>query len=118
MEPKFYSGDLIFVHKQEAVDFNEIGVFVVNGCGYVKKQGRGKLISLNRRYQDIVLSEGDSFYPMGKVIGKLEQMEPAGGKEAAVLRPVARNGSSKPISLDGKLNLAQVKGIEQEGDDF
>lgn len=118
MEPKFYSGDLIFVHKQEAVDFNEIGVFVVNGCGYVKKQGRGKLISLNRRYQDIVLSEGDSFYPMGKVIGKLEQMEPAGDKEAAVLRPVARNGSSKPISLDGKLDLSQVKGIEEEGDDF
>ena len=39
-------------------------------------------------------------------------------EEAAVLRPVARGGRNKPIPLDGRLDLSQVKGIEQEGDDF
>ncbi|MGI5960089.1 MAG: helix-turn-helix domain-containing protein [Massiliimalia sp.] len=35
-----------------------------------------------------------------------------------ILRPVARNGKNKSIILDGNLDFSQIKGIEEEGDDF
>ena len=36
MEPKFYDGDELYVRLQPAVNIGEIGVFMVDGKGYVK----------------------------------------------------------------------------------
>lgn len=69
MEPKFYDGDLLLVRQQPAIDVGEIGVFVLNDEGYVKKQGEHGLISLNDSYDDINISEFDSIYCKGKVVG-------------------------------------------------
>ncbi len=70
MEPVYYSGDIVLVRKQPAVDVGQIGIFVVNGAGYIKKFGGDRLISLNDKYDDIIPAADDSVYCMGKVIGR------------------------------------------------
>ena len=67
MEPKFHNGDYILVRKQPAVDIGEIGIFGVRGKGYVKKYGGDKLISLNKKYSDILLDEDSRCF--GLVLG-------------------------------------------------
>ena len=48
------------------------GLFVVNGNGYIKKKGSRELISLNPKFDNVQISEYDTVYCMGKVIGKVE----------------------------------------------
>lgn len=70
MEPVYYGGDIVLVRKQPAVDVGQIGIFVINGAGYIKKFGGDRLISLNDKYDDIIPAADDSVYCMGKVIGR------------------------------------------------
>ena len=67
MEPKFHNGDYILVRKQPAVDIGQIGIFGVDGKGYIKKYGGDKLISLNKKYPDIHLNEESRCF--GLVLG-------------------------------------------------
>ena len=67
MEPKFHNGDYILVRKQPAVDIGQIGIFGVDGKGYVKKYGGDKLISLNKKYPDIPLDDESRCF--GLVLG-------------------------------------------------
>lgn len=71
MEPLYHNGDTILIESQPFVNEGEIGVFIVNGEGYVKKYGGDCLISLNPKYKNIKLSEYDQIYCKGKVIGVL-----------------------------------------------
>jgi len=73
MQPKFYDGDILLVRSQPDIDIGEIGIYIVNSNGFVKKKGSDRLISLNREYDDILLSEFDDIKCCGKVIGKLEK---------------------------------------------
>lgn len=75
MEPEFYDGDNVLVHAQPDVYEGEIGIFVVNGNGYIKKKGKDRLISVNRKYKDIFVNDYDEFYCAGKIVGKLENEE-------------------------------------------
>jgi len=70
MEPRFSNGDLVLVRTQPSVDIGDIGIFVLNGEGYIKKLGKNKLVSLNPAYNDIEIGEDDSIYVKGKVLGK------------------------------------------------
>lgn len=70
MEPRFSNGDLVLVRTQPAIDIGDIGIFILNGEGYIKKLGKNKLISLNPAYSDIKIGEDDSIYVKGKVLGK------------------------------------------------
>lgn len=70
MLPEYKNEDYLLVHKQETVEVGEIGIFVVNGCGYVKKFGGDRLISLNEKYDDITFGEYDTVVCYGKVMGK------------------------------------------------
>ena len=70
MEPKFSDGDYLLVRKQPAVDIGQIGIFDVDGKGYVKKYGGDKLISLNPKYKDI--STTDDSRCFGLVLGTTE----------------------------------------------
>ena len=67
MEPKFHNGDYILVRKQPAVDIGQIGIFGVDGKGYIKKYGGDKLISLNKKYPDIPLDDESRCF--GLVLG-------------------------------------------------
>lgn len=71
MLPEYKNEDYLLVHKQETVEVDEIGIFVVNGCGYVKKFGGDRLISLNKKYDDITFGEYDNVVCYGKVMGKV-----------------------------------------------
>ena len=62
-------GDLVLVKIQPSVEPGEIGIFVLNGVGYIKKFGGDKLISLNPVYEPIIITEDDALYCKGKVIG-------------------------------------------------
>lgn len=69
MEPLYNDGDVLLIEPTCEVQIGEIGIFNVNGQAYVKKLGKDKLISLNKGYGDIQLTE-DSLC-MGRVVDKL-----------------------------------------------
>ena len=72
MEPTFHNGDKVFVEKCGSVDIGEVGIFVVNGDVYIKERGHDQLISHNKKYNPIVLSEHDSAFCCGRVLGSVE----------------------------------------------
>ena len=71
MEPRYYEGDLVLVKQQQYVEEGEVGIFLYNGEGYIKIFGGDRLISLNPKYKDMMLSENDQFICLGKVEGIL-----------------------------------------------
>lgn len=71
MEPVYYDGDIVLVRQQDAVDVGQIGIFVLNSAGYIKKNGGDRLISLNEEYDDILIEEYDDCRCVGKVIGRV-----------------------------------------------
>ena len=69
MEPTYHDGNKVFVEKCDAVDVGEVGIFVVNGDVYIKELGNQCLILHNEKYKPIRISESDSVYCCGRVIG-------------------------------------------------
>lgn len=68
MEPKIKNGDFLFIKLTDQVDLNKIGIFKVNGENYVKKLKDDYLESLNKKYDDIPLSENDDIRTIGEVV--------------------------------------------------
>lgn len=73
MTPAFSDGDLVLVEKDARVDEGEIGIFVLNGESFIKKQGVGELISLNPDYPPKPYTRSDSVQCCGKVICNLSK---------------------------------------------
>lgn len=73
MEPMFYDGDILLVKRQANIDEGQIGIFVKDGQGFVKKKGFDRLISLNPDYDDILPSEYDDINCYGLVLGKVNK---------------------------------------------
>jgi len=69
MTPRFVDGQVVFIKEQNTLDIGDIGIFELAGDSYIKKLGRGELISLNQRYSPIKIGEFDSFRIFGKVVG-------------------------------------------------
>ena len=61
MEPRFHSGQTVWVHQQPTLDHGEIGVFLYDGSAYLKQLrrdgGRVFLHSLNPAYADLEVSD-------------------------------------------------------------
>lgn len=70
MEPQYSNDDYVMVRSQPAVDIGQIGIFDVDGKGYMKKFGGDRLISLNSKYPDIVINKNTQYKCFGLVIGK------------------------------------------------
>lgn len=72
MEPNFYNQDVVFVQQIPVINSGEIGVFVLNGEGFIKKyvcEGEScSLVSLNPAYKPIVIKEADHLKVVGKVV--------------------------------------------------
>lgn len=72
MEPRFHDGEVIWVHQQRSLMTGEIGIFLYDGCAYLKELSVGRdslaLHSLNPRYADIVVSPELPLRVLGKVI--------------------------------------------------
>lgn len=72
MEPDYLNGDILLVQSTPTIEVGEVGVFTLNGDGYVKELGEGELISRNPEYDPIPIHESDSLQCWGRVIGKTE----------------------------------------------
>lgn len=68
MEPKYSDGDYVLVKQQDTIEQGEIGIFCVDGEGYIKQLGNNVLISLNKKYPEIPLNAESRCF--GKVLGK------------------------------------------------
>ncbi len=75
MIPKYNDGDIVLVETCQCIDVGEIGIFIVNGEGYIKKYGGDRLISLNPKCKNIIFHKGDSVYCRGRVLGVAEVVE-------------------------------------------
>lgn len=75
MEPKFHEGDKVLVKIQPDVDLGETGIFLVDGCGYIKQKGEKELISLNTDYPNVPIKEYSDCRCFGKVLGLAELIE-------------------------------------------
>lgn len=75
MVPMFSDGDNVLVRLTPDIDVGDVGIFSVDGNGYIKKKGRGKLISVNPAYDDIEVGEYSDYRCFGKVLGKVEIIE-------------------------------------------
>ncbi|MBE6646853.1 MAG: helix-turn-helix domain-containing protein [Ruminococcaceae bacterium] len=73
MEPKYRDGDVLLVEECDAVEYGELGIFILDGDGYFKKYGGDRLISLNPEYSDIMLKNFDEVSCCGRVVGKLKR---------------------------------------------
>ena len=71
MEPMYCDNDIVFVKSGVIVESGQVGVFCLNGEGYLKMLQGNKLVSLNKAYDPIVIEEWDSFYCAGRVVGKV-----------------------------------------------
>lgn len=69
MEDTYYDDDILLVESTPHINVGDIGVFVVNGDGYVKEFGGDRLISHNAKYPDIMLHDYDMVLCSGRVIG-------------------------------------------------
>ena len=72
MTPEYNDGDIVLVETCPEVIIGEIGIFVVDGEGYIKQFGGDKLISLNPKYSDISLRNCESSSCRGRVLGIAE----------------------------------------------
>jgi len=68
MTPEYSNGDIVLVSQQSSVDIGEVGIFIHNGEGYIKRLERDGLVSLNQKYATIRVNELDSFKIVGKVL--------------------------------------------------
>lgn len=75
MEPVYHDGDIVLVEQTETVNIGEIGIFVIDGDGYIKEFGGDCLISLNDSYDPVPLHEYNNIKCYGRVIGVAELPE-------------------------------------------
>lgn len=68
MEPAYHDRDILIV-SDSLPEPGDVGVFIMDGAGYVKLAGHGELLSLNPAYAPIPMAE--SIRPCGKVVGVL-----------------------------------------------
>ena len=72
MEPTYHDGQIIWVKEQNSLMPGEIGVFVYDGCSYVKQliiDDRGVVLhSLNPEKEDILVSHSLPLRVMGRVL--------------------------------------------------
>lgn len=72
MLPLFRNKEIVFVNKTHEINHGQIGVFILNGEGYLKKfykiNNDVRLLSVNEAYQDITIDEQDDLRLIGTVV--------------------------------------------------
>ncbi len=73
MNPRFFDGQIVWIHEQPDLASGEIGIFFYEGESYIKQLERNlgalRLISLNPSYSPIEIRDFESFRIFGKVVG-------------------------------------------------
>jgi transcriptional regulator with XRE-family HTH domain len=73
MEPKYRDGDILLVRNADSIDVGELGIFLLDGCGFFKVFGGDRLLSLNPSYGPILLKDFADVQCKGLVVGKLKR---------------------------------------------
>ncbi|MGY3739965.1 helix-turn-helix domain-containing protein [Granulicatella elegans] len=72
MDPMFHDGDYVFIKRETDFRNGSIGVVIVNGDAYLKKiyitENSIKLVSLNKKYKDITVTQDDTLKYVGTVV--------------------------------------------------
>lgn len=72
MEPMFHDGDYVFIKRETDFRNGTIGAVIVNGEAYLKKiyitDNSIKLVSLNKKYKDITVTQDDNLKYVGTVV--------------------------------------------------
>lgn len=72
MEPCYHNEELIWIEQTEQLEDGEIGIFYLDGNAYVKKFQNNEngtyLVSLNKKYNPIPITENNSFKIFGRVL--------------------------------------------------
>lgn len=72
MQPEYPDAKIVLVHKQASLENGQIGIFMLNGEGYIKKYHVENdtyfLLSLNPKYKPIKLTSSDAFTIVGRVL--------------------------------------------------
>ena len=71
MEPVFSDGDRVLVCHRETPRPGQIGIFTVDGQGYIKEYRQDRLVSLNPLYPDIILNDSSDVRCYGRVLGRI-----------------------------------------------
>lgn len=74
MLPHFVDQQIIYIKQQQTLENGEIGIFILNGDAYCKQldgdtKSNTMLVSLNSKYEPIIIKEYDEFRVLGKVVG-------------------------------------------------
>lgn len=72
MLPRFKDKEWVLVRSQPDVEIGEIGIFIIDGNGYIKERAADRLVSINPEYNDIYFKENQDIKCKGLVIGTLE----------------------------------------------
>lgn len=72
MYPMFHNGDSVLVSTSDEVAVGDVGIFILDGCGFIKKLADDRLVSVNPNYEDIYPNEYSDLRCVGKVLGKAE----------------------------------------------
>ncbi len=75
MEPRYHDRDLLLIERTEQVAEGEIGIFILDGEGYVKVWGGDRLISLNPDYAPIPIPPSSTFSCCGRVVGRMKSKQ-------------------------------------------
>lgn len=90
MEPMFHHGQDVYVEHTPDLEIGEIGLFIVNGNGYIKQLQDGYLHSLNPEYDDIELHESDTTRIVGRVLGAVNKNDYPNDDELRILQELDR----------------------------
>ena len=71
MEPDYLDGNMVLVQTDTDLNIGDVGIFILDGEGYIKKLGDSELISVNPEYEPIPITPNNELRIIGKVIGKL-----------------------------------------------
>ena len=73
MAPKYNNGDYLLVKREDSIEEGELGIFLLDGCGFFKVYGGDRLISLNPEYAPILFKDFSDVQCKGRVIGRLRR---------------------------------------------
>lgn len=90
MEPMFQHGQDVYIQHTQELEPGEIGLFVVNGDGYIKQWAKNRLHSLNPVFPDIMLNETDDVRCIGRVLGSVDPEDYPTAEEDAVLQELMK----------------------------
>lgn len=74
MEPTYKQGEYLYIEFNSPLNSKDVGIFSFNDQILIRKFHNRKekitLKALNKDFEDIVITDSDSFYIIGKILGK------------------------------------------------